>query len=169
MRTLQAVCSLPAERFHAADAQRGFGGSIKDAELLAESTSGGAFTAIATAFLENDGFVFGVESSEVYKARHASVSSVEGLVAFRGSKYVQSEIGDAYSRVHDLLKMGNRVLFRAHRAKSMVSTAVWVGSRIHLCCLRWRLFAREYRHRDLSRSSSPTSRINGSRGNLSSQ
>lgn len=107
----EAVCSLPAERFHAADAQRGFGGSIKDAELLAESTSGGAFTAIATAFLENDGIVFGVESSEVYKARHASVSSVEGLVAFRGSKYVQSEIGDAYSRVLDLLKTGNRVLF----------------------------------------------------------
>ena len=66
-------------------------------------------------------------------------------------------------------KWGTAFFFRAHRAKSMVSTAVWVGSRIHLCCLRWRLFAREYRHRDLSSSSSPTSRINGSRGNLSSQ
>lgn len=107
----EVACSLPVGRFHAANAQRGFGGSIKDVNLLADSTSGGAFTAIATAFLENDGIVFGVESSGVYKARHASVSSAEGLVAFRGSKYVQSEIGDAYLRVRDHLKTGNRVLF----------------------------------------------------------
>lgn len=107
----EAVCSLPAERFHATDAQRGFGGSIKDAELLAESTSGGAFTAVATAFLKDGGAVFGVEASNVYKARHACARDVVGLAAFRGSKYVQSEIGDTYRKVRELLKGGDRVLF----------------------------------------------------------
>lgn len=107
----RAACALPQGRFHDAGGQRGFGGSIKDAALLADSTSGGAFTAIASAFLGGGGTVFGVEASEVHKARHACARDTAGLAAFRGSKYVQSEIGDAYREVRDLLRVGDRVLF----------------------------------------------------------
>lgn len=107
----EAVCALPARRFHASEGQRGFGGSIRDAELLADSTSGGAFTAIASAFLEGGGSVFGVEASEVFKARHFRTDDVGGLKAFRGSKYVQSEVGDAYREARGLLRAGERVLF----------------------------------------------------------
>lgn len=107
----EVACGLLAGRFHAAENQRGFGGAIKDAVLLADSTSGGAFTAIASAFLEVGGSVFGAEAYEVYKARHSGTTTVGGLAAFRGSKYVQSEVGSAYRNVCDLLRTGERVLF----------------------------------------------------------
>ena len=107
----KAVCALPETRFHAVVAQRGFGGAIRDATLLADSTSGGAFTAIASAFLQSGGVVFGAEACDVYKARHTKVMDTEGLKAFRGSKYVQSEIGDVYRDVRDLVKAGERILF----------------------------------------------------------
>lgn len=107
-----AACELPESRFHAAEEQRGFGGSITDEAVLADSTSGGAFTAIASAFLAGGGSaVFGVEAKEVFKARHACSEDSEGLAAFRGSKYVQSEVGGAYSDVRDRLMAGERVLF----------------------------------------------------------
>lgn len=105
------ACSLPENRFRPANGQRGFGGSIKDSEILADSTSGGAFTAIASAFLGEGGTVFGVEASEVYKARHAFAKCGAELGRFRGSKYVQSEVGNAYSDATGLLRAGERVLF----------------------------------------------------------
>lgn len=107
----EVVCTLSEERFHATDGQRGFGGAIRDAALLADSTSGGAFTAIASAFLQSGGAVFGVKACDVYKARHSKVTDAEGLEAFRGSKYVQSEVGDAYLETRDLIKTGEHVLF----------------------------------------------------------
>ena len=106
-----AACELPEARFRPAGEQRGFGGAIKDAALLADSTSGGAFTAIATAFLAGGGTAFGAVAKDVYGACHAAASDAEGLAAFRGSKYVQSEVGDAYREARDLLRAGERVLF----------------------------------------------------------
>ena len=88
-----------------------FGGHIKDGFVLAESTSGGLFTAIAASFLKQGGHVFGVMPSGQYGARHARVESESDLSDFRGSKYVQSEVGNAYSDALKLIKAGERVLF----------------------------------------------------------
>ena len=107
----RVACALPGWRFRDSGAQRGFGGSLLDAALLAESTSGGAFTAIASAFLEGGGTVFGVGARGVFSARHSRADAVAGLAAFRGSKYVQSEVGGAYREACELLKAGRRVLF----------------------------------------------------------
>lgn len=92
-------------------AQRAFGGAVADAGVLADSTSGGAFTAIATRFMDDGGIVLGVEACDVVGARHACVESPEGLAALRGSKYAQSEVGDAYERTRDELRSGGRALF----------------------------------------------------------
>lgn len=106
-----ATCALPETRFRSAREQRGFGGAIEDVAVLADSTSGGAFTAIALAFLEGGGAVFGAEAKDVYKARHACATAASELAAFRGSKYVQSEIGGSYREAREFLKAGERVLF----------------------------------------------------------
>ena len=91
--------------------QRAFGGAIMDAKVLAESTSGGAFTAIASTFIEGGGMVIGAESHGVTGARHVCAGKRDDLARMRGSKYVQSEVGDAYQRTRDELRSGGRVLF----------------------------------------------------------
>lgn len=108
------VCNGAVEEalFHDPAARRAFGGAIADAEVLADSTSGGAFTAIASAFLrEGEGSVFGAVAHGVSGARHACVTTEEGLSAFHGSKYAQSEVGSAYSDAGARLRSGGRVLF----------------------------------------------------------
>lgn len=65
----------------------------KDKDVLRESTSGGAFTAIAKYILKRNGVVFGVELGKNLVARHAYVDKEEELAHFRNSKYVQSNVG----------------------------------------------------------------------------
>lgn len=87
--------------------------------VLRQSTSGGAFTALATTVIEMGGVVFGAGYDRDSKAawgsplavRHFAVEKVEDLRFFRNSKYVQSEIGDSYKQVDKFLKQGRLVLF----------------------------------------------------------
>lgn len=78
------------------------------------STSGGAFSAIATKFLLEGGFVCGavmeVENGKVL-IEHRIISSVNELKAIQGSKYVQSSIINVLDSIKDLLKRGEKVLF----------------------------------------------------------
>ena len=83
----------------------------KDDAIRYQSTSGGAFTAIAEEVIRRGGIVFGAVMTTDLKVVHDSVESVEGLVKFRNSKYVQSEIGDCYSRAKSFLNDGRWVCF----------------------------------------------------------
>lgn len=83
----------------------------KDDEVCKESTSGGAFTGIASYVIEKGGIVFGVEMTEEYKVRHTSVETIEELKRFRNSKYVQSRVGYAFQQVRNELKRGRMVCF----------------------------------------------------------
>ena len=76
--------------------QEGYLLQNKDPKVLAESTSGGAYTAIAKYVLKHDGVVFGAALNEKNEARHIYVESEEELWRFRNSKYVQSLIGDTF-------------------------------------------------------------------------
>lgn len=82
----------------------------KDEKVLAESTSGGAFTAIAQYVIEKGGVVFGAALDD-NEARHIAVESVEELFRFRNSKYVQSIIGDTFTEAKELLMTGRLVCF----------------------------------------------------------
>lgn len=79
--------------------------------VFPESQSGGAFMAVATAFLEEkQGVVYGVEL-EGKTARWGRAETPEDCRRFAGSKYVQAEVGDAFARVEQDLKAGRAVLF----------------------------------------------------------
>ena len=90
-----------------------------DDAVLRQSTSGGAFTALATAVIEMGGVVFGAgydcggrgSFDAPLRVCHFPVERVEDLWLFRNSKYVQSEVGDAYRQVDKYLKEGRLVLF----------------------------------------------------------
>lgn len=76
-----------------------------------ESSSGGGFTELAIWILRQNGIVFGVRFSASWKVEHTYTETIEGLAAFRGSKYVQSNVGDTYKQVRNFLKQGRWVLY----------------------------------------------------------
>ncbi len=75
-----------------------------------ESSSGGVFTHLAEEVLKRDGLVFGVEM-QGSRASMCSVEKPEELCRLRGSKYVQSWTGNAYSLAKEYLDKGRWVLF----------------------------------------------------------
>ena len=83
----------------------------KDEEIRRKSSSGGIFTLLAEKILSEGGVVFGVKFSNDWKVVHDYTETVEGLDAFRGSKYVQSVIGDNFIKVKEFLGSGRKVLF----------------------------------------------------------
>lgn len=99
--------------------QRAFLVQNKDDAVLRQSTSGGAFTALATTVIQMGGVVFGSGYDRDGKATYDSplavrcfaVDKVEDLRFFRNSKYVQSEVGNAYQEVAEYLNQGRLVLF----------------------------------------------------------
>ncbi len=83
----------------------------KDAKARSESSSGGAFSALATAIFAAGGYVTGAVYDDDMNVRHQLCCSIDDLTRLRGSKYVQSEIGTVYGEIKEKLVAGNTVLF----------------------------------------------------------
>lgn len=82
-----------------------------DEDIRAASSSGGVFTLIAEAVINDGGAVFGTAFDGDFKVKHIKAESLEELAAIRTSKYVQSDLGDCFKEAEKLLKEGRRVLF----------------------------------------------------------
>lgn len=106
----EKVCPV-INRFDSAAQPKCFGARTLDEKLRVSSSSGGIFTVIASKIIELRGVVFGARFAEDWSIIHDYTESLEGLKLFRGSKYVQSRIGDTYSIVKEFLKKGRLVLF----------------------------------------------------------
>ncbi len=83
----------------------------KNDTIRVQSTSGGVFTSLATNVLNHGGTVFGVSFENDYIVKHIEVTKTEEIHKLRGSKYVQSYIGDTYREIEKRLKDGKKVLF----------------------------------------------------------
>ncbi|MBQ3600386.1 MAG: polysaccharide pyruvyl transferase family protein [Lachnospiraceae bacterium] len=86
--------------------------AMAEDDIRMVSSSGGIFTLIADYIYEQNGIVCGAVYSEDYQEVYHIVSenSVD-LERLRGSKYVQSNIGNTYSVIEKTLKGGRMVLF----------------------------------------------------------
>ena len=82
-----------------------------DDKIRRESTSGGAFTAIAEYVIDNNGIVYGAVFDDKYKVIHKGIDNKEELYKFRNSKYVQSEMENCYSEIKEYLNKGKLVCF----------------------------------------------------------
>lgn len=82
-----------------------------DEDLRHQSSSGGIFTLLAEAVIQEGGVVFGAKFDKEWNVIHAWTEAIDGLAAFRGSKYVQSTIRDTYKEAKAFLQQGRKVLF----------------------------------------------------------
>lgn len=89
-----------------------YSGWSSDEAVRINSSSGGAFTEIARPVLEDGGVVFGCALNDKLQAEHIYVETLEDLEnKLRGSKYVQSRIGNTYAQAKNFLRQGRKVLF----------------------------------------------------------
>ncbi|MDD3892696.1 MAG: Coenzyme F420 hydrogenase/dehydrogenase, beta subunit C-terminal domain [Bacteroidales bacterium] len=83
----------------------------KDEFIRMNSSSGGVFSTLAESIIVAGGVVFGARWDSEWGVKHDFTETLEGVAAFRGSKYLQSRIGDSYVRAKDFLDAGRKVLF----------------------------------------------------------
>lgn len=83
----------------------------KDKTVRENSSSGGIATMLAEKIINEKGVVFGVVMNEKCDAVHKYAETSEQLVSFRGSKYIQSKIGNTFQQVRDFLNAERQVLF----------------------------------------------------------
>lgn len=80
-------------------------------ETRLKSSSGGLFSLFAENTIKEGGAVFGAAFDDEFQVHHTCVRNIDALDTQRGSKYVQSTIGNNFLEVEVLLKAGNKVLF----------------------------------------------------------
>ncbi len=83
----------------------------QNSEELLNSSSGGAFIALANRIIKDGGFVCGCIFNEELKAIHILSSNSAAVKKMQGSKYVQSDPGGVYAEIKDKLENGKAVLF----------------------------------------------------------
>lgn len=106
----EKVCPID-KALEAPAAQKAYAAVHKDAEVLAKSTSGGAFTAIADATFAQGGIVYGAAMLDGMQVKHIRTSGKNDFEGLRSSKYLQSDTGTTYQMVEQDLKQGKIVLY----------------------------------------------------------
>lgn len=75
-----------------------------------DSTSGGAFSALADTMYEQGGYVSGAIYNEDFTVRNYVSNNPEDLSKLRSSKYLQSKAEGLYKEIRELLRKGEKVL-----------------------------------------------------------
>ena len=82
-----------------------------DASIVAKSSSGGAFSLLADKVLKEGGVVWGARYNfDKERLEHCSTDDCS-LDELRKSKYIESYMGDSFSKVRRQLQEGRKVMF----------------------------------------------------------
>lgn len=82
----------------------------KDIAVRWDSTSGGAFSALAEGMYEQGGYVSGAVYDENFLVHNFISDNRDDLSKLRSSKYLQSNAEGLYRNIRDLLRKGEKVL-----------------------------------------------------------
>lgn len=108
----ERVCPVLSPAIEEPRMQRAFLMQHCDPDVVLQSTSGGAFTALAETVLDAGGIVYGAGYyGDMPTVSHFGVERKWDLAAFRNSKYIQSTIGFTFREVKAQLDRGREVLF----------------------------------------------------------
>ena len=109
------ICQKVCASINPAEARRPrsvYAAMAKDDALRLASSSGGVFSLLASDILSKGGVVFGAAfDHNDWHVYHKAVETEADLAELRGSKYVQSDVGDSYRQVKAYLNAGRQVLF----------------------------------------------------------
>lgn len=136
----------------------------KDEEEIKTSRSGAVFMALCDYVLERQGVIFGCVQADKSTIIHRFETTKEGVNAFKGSKYVQSDLLETFRECRDFLKEGKTVLFsgtgcQVHGLLSYLETINVDTAKLITCDIvchgtpspkLWRDYVAEYerRHKD---------------------
>ena len=83
----------------------------KDEAIRLSSSSGGVFTEIAEAVLQQGGSVYGAAYNGKFDVVHICVENESDLAKLRGAKYAQSDLCGVFVQIKQKLDRGQKVLF----------------------------------------------------------
>lgn len=92
-------------------AKSAFGCYANNEEELMSSSSGGVFSVMARKILSCGGIVCGAAFNEDMEVVHTIIDKENDLSKIKGTKYVQSRIGNVYFELEQYLEKGKQVLF----------------------------------------------------------
>lgn len=87
------------------------GAKNRDESVRRTSSSGGTFFELAKDIISRGGIVYGCALDSELVARHIGVETAEDISNLKGSKYVQSDVGETYREVKRHLMDGRAVLY----------------------------------------------------------
>lgn len=82
----------------------------KNMRVRWDSTSGGAFSALADVMYGQEGYVSGAVYNEDFSVKNFISNNPNDLIRLRSSKYLQSNAEGLYKEIRDLLRKGEKVL-----------------------------------------------------------
>jgi len=89
-----------------------YGAWAKNNKIAEESATAGICSIISEYVIDQGGVVFGVQLNNSKQCtEHIKVTDKDGLALIRGSKYIQSDVGDSYSDAEKCVKNGQLVLY----------------------------------------------------------
>lgn len=88
-----------------------YGCYSKNNDIRKQSSSGGIFSLLAHQVLNVGGLVFGAVYDSDFNVIHDYIEDINELYKLRGSKYLQSIIGENFKITKDFLEQGRLVLF----------------------------------------------------------
>lgn len=109
----EKVCSFSSDYAKPIDFDKPFLFGVRHKKFceVATSRSGAAFIALSEKILSLGGVVYGAGYTDHFRVVHKRATEKKGLDEFKGSKYVQSDVGDVFTKIRDDLKAGLYVLF----------------------------------------------------------
>ncbi|MDE6291475.1 MAG: 4Fe-4S dicluster domain-containing protein, partial [Muribaculaceae bacterium] len=87
------------------------GGRHNNIKEVDKSRSGGIFAALSDVILSDGGVIYGAGYDSSFRVMHKRATSAAERDELRGSKYVQSDMGDVFRQVESDLKANRNVLF----------------------------------------------------------
>lgn len=116
-------------RYDNLDAPKVYAVRVKDDAALAKSQSGGAFTLLSDEVLRQEGTVYGAVYDDHFCIRHVAAHCSGERDQQRGSKYVQSDLGNTIRSIKEELKQGHEVMFTGTPCQ-VVGLRSFVGKRL---------------------------------------
>lgn len=107
----EKACPQEFENFYSNNDIDAYVGVHKDKNIVFNSSSGGAFTAIYESLILDGYTVYGVKFTDSLKVIHDSANTINGCNDFRKSKYIQSDTNGCYEKIASQIKRGEKVLF----------------------------------------------------------